>query len=65
MEEIELEILIMCNQCGAKSCEIDSRVPHFIDRLNGNAEMPDSVYVPARKELWDFMVAKHGKVVKL
>ena len=55
----------MCLKCGKKTVEIDSRVPHFIDRYHGVGEMADSVYVPARKELWDFMKAKHGKLVAL
>ena len=56
----------MCVKCGEKACEIDSRVPHFLDRYNGNAEMPDSIYVPARAELWAFMAVHHkGRIVKL
>lgn len=58
----------MCLQCGKKATEIDAKCPHFIDRYNGNPHgegMPDSIYVPARKELWDFMRAKHGKLVPI
>lgn len=56
----------MCLECGKKAVEIDNKVPHFIDRYHGRWElMPDSVYVPARKELRDFMLAKHGKWVSI
>lgn len=58
----------MCLECGEKACEIDARCPHFIDRYNGMFHgllMPDEVYVPARKELWEFMQARHGGIVEL
>lgn len=58
----------MCKDCALKAVEIDQRVPHFIDRYGGNPHgegMPDSIYVPARKELWDYMKAKHGRIVQL
>ena len=58
----------MCNDCGKKAVEIDGRVPHFIDRYMGSFHgmlMPDEVFVPARKELWDYMQERHGGIVEL
>lgn len=55
----------MCHACDEKAIELDQRLPHFLDRLHGIGEMPDSAYVPARTELWAFMRSKHGRVVPI
>jgi len=53
----------MCSKCEGKALELDNKVPHFIDRMHGIYEMPDSVFVPARKELWDYMISIHGRTL--
>jgi hypothetical protein len=56
----------MCDDCSKKLLQLDSKIPHFIDRYHGEkfGRMPtEEEFDKGLKELWGYMKGRHGKLV--